>query len=120
MNQALIQAWGDQPPLFVQLLSAEVARSNKTKAAERIGMSRTAVSLLLANRYSSPSTARIESRVMSALGRLECPALGEVVTTTQCQSYREKPTPTHNPAAMQNWKACQFCRHNPICTGTKQ
>lgn len=115
MNVARLEAWGEQPPLFVQLLGAEVARSNMTETGKRIGMSRTAVSLVLANRYPSPSTAGVERRVMDVLGRLECVAMGEVVTTAQCQSYREKPAPTHNPNAMQHWRACQFCPNNPSC-----
>lgn len=110
-----LAAWGAEPPLFVRLLAAEVAASNKTKASQRIGMSRTAVSLILANRYASPSTAGVERRVMETLGRIDCVALGEVINTDQCQSYREKPAPTHNPQAMQQWRACQHCPINPDC-----
>lgn len=115
MNQVNLSAWGHDAPLFVRLLAAEVAASNKTKAGERIGMSRTAVSLILANRYASPSTAGVERRVMETLGRIDCVALGEVINTDQCQSYREKPAPTHNPQAMQQWRACQHCPINPNC-----
>ncbi|WP_339429480.1 hypothetical protein [Pseudomonas taetrolens] len=110
-----IAAWGPEPPLFVRLLAAEVAASNKTKASQRIGMSRTAVSLVLANRYASPSTAGVERRVMETLGRIQCVALDSEVTIDQCQSYREKPAPTHNPQAMQHWRACQHCSINPDC-----
>ncbi|MFL1552471.1 hypothetical protein ACI77I_25870 [Pseudomonas sp. D47] len=110
-----LTAWGTEPPLFVRLLAAEVAASNQTKASKRIGMSRTAVSLILSNRYASPSTAGVERRVMATLGRIECVALDEIVTTDQCQSYREKPAPTHNPQAMQYWSACQRCPINPNC-----
>lgn len=108
-----LSAWGDEPPLFVRLLAAEVAASSKTKASQRIGMSRTAVSLVLANRYASPSTAGVERRVMETLGRIQCVALDESITTEQCQHYREKPAPTHNPLAMQQWRACQHCPINP-------
>ena len=114
MNVSLA-AWGPEPPLFVRLLAAEVAVSNKTKASQRIGMSRTAVSLILDNRYSSPSTAGVERRVMETLGRIECVALDEEINSDQCQSYREKPVPTHNPQAMQHWRACQHCPINPDC-----
>ena len=99
----------------MRLLAAEVAASNKTKASQRIGMSRTAVSLILVNRYASPSTAGVERRVMETLGRIECVALGTDINTDQCQSYREKPAPTHNPQAMQHWRACQHCPINPNC-----
>ena len=110
-----LSAWGDAPPLFVVLLAAEVAATNRTKASQRIGMSRTAVSLILANRYASPSTAGVERRVMNTLGRIECIALDGVITSEQCQSYREKPAPTHNPQAMHHWRSCQHCPINPDC-----
>lgn len=116
MNAARLQAWGEQPPLFVRLLGAEVARSNMTETGRRIGMSRSAVSLVLANRYPSPSTAGVERRVMDVLGRLDCVAMGAEINAEQCQSYREKPAPTHNPNAMQHWKACQHCAFNPNCS----
>lgn len=116
MNAAInLDAWGEQPPLWIQLLAAEVARSNRTEAGKRIGVSRSAVSLVLVNRYPSPSTAGIERRVMDALGRLDCAALGEQATVIQCQEFREKKAPTHNPQAMQQWKSCQHCKHNPSC-----
>lgn len=115
MSAARLEAWGEQPPLFVQLLGAEVARSNMTTAGRRIGMSRTAVSLILANRYPSPSTAGVERRVMDVLGRIDCVAIGETVTAVQCQTYRERKAPTHNPHAMQHWRACQHCPQNPNC-----
>ncbi len=41
MDRAIdLSAWGERPPVFVQLLAAEVARSSQTKAGEAIGMSR--------------------------------------------------------------------------------
>lgn len=108
-----ISAWGDNPPPFITLLAAEVVASNRRVAGERIGMSRTAVALVLANKYPSPSTAGIERRVLDTLGSRECPAMGERITTQQCRDYRERPAPTHNPMAMRVWRVCQTCRHNP-------
>lgn len=123
MSQAArvdLSAWGEQPPLWISLLAREVEQSNRTKAGVRIGMSRTAVTLALANNYPSPSTAAVERRVMDALGRLDCVALGEVITAEQCQTYRERPAPTHNPHAMQHWRACQHCPKNPNCAAKEQ
>jgi len=116
-QQVDISAWGSTPPLFVRLLAAEVGVSNRTRAAERVGISRTAVSLILVNKYSSPSTAGVERRVLDSLGRIECVAVGEVLTIEQCQNYREKAAPTHNPQSMQHWRACQHCPNNPSCAG---
>lgn len=117
MTRVDLSNWGAEPPQFVRLLAAEVRATDRTKAAERIGMSRTAVSLILANKYTSPSTAGVERRVMSVLGRIDCVAVGELLTIEQCQGYREKPAPTHNPQAMQHWRACQHCPMNPNCGG---
>ncbi|MBD9499972.1 helix-turn-helix domain-containing protein [Pseudomonas sp. PDM17] len=110
-----LSAWGEQPPQWVCLLAAEVEQTNRTRAGERIGMSRSAVSLVLSNRYPSPSTSAVERRVVAALGALDCPAQGEPISLIECQSYREKKAPTHNPQAMQQWKACQHCTNNPNC-----
>ncbi len=117
MTSINLDAWGDTPPLWVQLLAAEAASSGINKAAARIGMSRSSVYTALHNKYPSNTTAGIERRVMDKLGSgenwLACPANGVVVTAAQCQAFREKPAPTHNPQAMQKWKACQHCPHNP-------
>ena len=117
MNKASrvdLTAWGEQPPLFVTLLAREVEQSNRARAAERVGVSRTAVSLVLVNRYPC-STDGVERQVMEVLGRIDCVALGEVITAEQCQTYRERKAPTHNPMAMQHWRACQYCPNNPNC-----
>jgi hypothetical protein len=117
MNKASrvdLTAWGEQPPLFVTLLAREVEQSNRARAAERVGVSRTAVSLVLVNRYPC-STDGVERQVMEVLGRIDCVALGEVITAEQCQTYRERKAPTHNPMAMQHWRACQNCPSNPNC-----
>lgn len=110
-----LTAWGAEPPLWVRLLASEVEQTNRTQAGQRIGMSRTAVTLALANRYPSPRTTNVERRVLDALGRIECVAIGEVITSEQCQNYRERRAPTHNPHAMQHWRACQHCPLNPNC-----
>lgn len=112
-----ISGWGSEPPLFVRLLAAEATATNRAKAGKRIGMSRTAVSLVLVNKYDSPSTAGVERRVMEVLGRIECVAVGETLTVEQCQGFYQRSAPTHNPMAMQHWRACQQCPNNPNCGG---
>lgn len=117
MSQAArvdLSAWGEQPPLWISLLAREVEQSNRKSAGERVGVSRTAVSLVLVNRYPC-STEGVARKVMDVLGRIECVALGEVITAEQCQTYRERKAPTHNPMAMQHWRACQHCPNNPNC-----
>ena len=108
-----LSAWGDAPPHWIELLAAEVEASNMTRAGERIGMSRSAVSLALANRYPSPNTTGVEQRVIEALDGTHCPAQEAVITSDQCRSYRQRQAPTHNPMAMRAWRTCQNCPHNP-------
>lgn len=115
IRQSVQEAWGGNPPLWVGLLAAEVERSNMTVAARRIGMNRATVSTALRNCYPSNSTAGVERRVLDALGQLDCPALESTITLIQCQTFRERPAPTHNPMAMQHWRACQHCANNPTC-----
>lgn len=117
MSKVDTSAWGAEPPLFVRLLAAEAAATTRTAAALRIGMSRTAVSRILANKYDSPSTAHVERRVMEALGRIDCPALDKPLTVEECQAFYTRPAPTHNPMAMQHWRVCQQCPLNPNCGG---
>lgn len=117
MTKVDISGWGAEPPLFVRLLAAEARATDRGKAAARIGMSRTTVSLILANKYSSPSTEHVERRVMEILGRIDCIALGEPLTVEQCQGFYQRSAPTHNPMAMQHWRACQQCPFNPNCGG---
>lgn len=99
---------------WLDILSAEAKASSMTRVAERLQISRTAVSLCLAGRYPC-STKHIEAKVLDVLGRLDCLAIGESVTVGECQTFRKKPAPTHNPMAMQAWKACLHCPHNPDC-----
>lgn len=112
-----ISAWGAEPPLFIRLLAIEAESTGRTRAAARINMSRTAVSLVLVNKYPSRTTDGVERRVMDVLGRIECVALDETITVEQCQRFYERPAPTHNPLAMQHWRVCQQCPFNPSCSG---
>ena len=108
-----ISNWGTEPPRWISLLADEVRTTNRKLAAERIGVSRSAVSLALANRYPSPSTASIEKRVLEALDGLKCPAQERTISVEQCRDYRTRPAPTHNPMAMRMWRHCQTCLNNP-------
>ncbi|CDM55199.1 hypothetical protein PAWS394_6393 [Pseudomonas aeruginosa WS394] len=106
MERAIdLSAWGERPPVFVQLLAAEVARSSQTKAGEAIGMSRSTVSTILANRYPSPSTIRVERRVLAALSRIECPALPSPATS--------RPWASRIGPASGRW-GCEMQQSNPF------
>ena len=115
-----ISNWGEAPPRWILLLADEVRATNRKMAGERIGVSRSAVSLALANRYPSPSTDSIEKKVLLALDGLSCPAQQLTISVEQCRDYRARPAPTHNPMAMRLWRHCQTCPHNPERQGEEQ
>lgn len=94
----------------VDLLAVEVARRGGNKAAvgRRCGISRTAVSLLLAGKYPA-DTARIEMTIVNALKRHECPWTGDWMHDAECQARADAPPPSSSPAAYKHWQACQSC-----------
>lgn len=117
-----LSAWGDTPPEFVRLLAAEVAKSNRAQVAKMItqrlpvgqSVSRTSVSLLLANRYTSDNLAGMEDKIMAVLGRTVCPVLGEI-SGRECQKHRNAPFVATNPGRVQLYRACRTCPRNPDC-----
>ncbi len=106
------QSWGANPPRFIQLLNAEASATDNTAAAKRIGISRTAVSLLLCNRYPSPSFEKVEAKVMAALDKVHCPVLG-ALENSECQKQRNTPFSSANPQRVNLYRACQQCSNNP-------
>lgn len=97
---------------WLDLLRTEARATSMQRAANRLGISRTAVSLCLAGRYPA-GTGRIEAKVLDVLGQVDCLALGCPITPNHCRSHRERKAPLHNPVAMQIWRTCQHCPHNP-------
>lgn len=100
---------------WLELLNDAVVASNRTAVARRLGISRTAVSLVLAGKYGAKTT-RIEAKVLAVIGNsVDCPAMGKAIVLDKCREYHQARAPMHNPIAMQHWRACQRCPHNPSC-----
>ena len=101
------------PPEHLALLVKALAEPGATRAsvAERVGLSRTAVSLLLDGKYPA-STARVEQKIFAALGRVQCPHLAVEISSAECAIYHGVDAPTSSPLAMRHWRACQECPHN--------
>lgn len=112
-----------QEPEWIEILRDDVrATGSITKTAERVGVSRGAISAILNKTASSPyangksSTERIAQRVMNTIGRIACPFLSELhgteyrITGLECRETagRER-APTNSPRAMAHWRACQGC-----------
>lgn len=107
----------EQEPRWLQLLRAEANRTSINAAAQRIGYSRAAVSLVLAGKY----IGRVDKVAEKAIAALEppvtvaCPHLGEEIPIAQCVQFSQRKVPTHNPQKMAHWRACQECQNR--CKG---
>lgn len=100
---------------WLDLLRAEAARTSIGAVADRLGYSRTAVSLVLSGKYSG-KTDRIAKAVIELLEQaVACPYLGQPIAADLCRSHATGPAPTHNPLKMAHWRACQQCQNR--CKG---
>lgn len=97
------------------LLHEAVAASSITAVAAALGVSRPAVSLLVAGKYPG-RTERMAARILDVYGRITCPHLGVQVATADCRKHSGS-MPTSSPAAIRHWKACQGCQHRPQTDG---
>lgn len=82
--------------------------SSMGKVAEKLGCSRTAISLVLAGKYPA-KTDKMAARVMQVYGRVQCPFLLKEISGKECHDFHTKDAPTSSPFAMRHWRACQNC-----------
>jgi hypothetical protein len=100
-------------PEAVEMLRAAVGRlGGQAPAAEAMGVSRSAVSLILKGRYPAKDSSAMEARIRG-LGGIDCPHLGRSVTPGHCRATALGPCPTHTPEALAAWRACRGCPHRP-------
>lgn len=92
------------------MLLAEVASSNRQQVANRLGVSRTAVSLLLAGKYGA-STDAMAKRIVHVFGDVDCPVAGRL-NRHACVDFHTAPAPLNNPMDMRHFRVCQSCIHN--------
>lgn len=96
---------------WLALLTEAVQGSNKTAVARELGVSRTAVSLLVAGKYCG-RTERMAARVMARYSSVDCPHQGKPVNPDTCRKYCGQ-APSSSPAALRQWRACRACPNNP-------
>lgn len=98
-------------------LQREVKASTQKQVAERLGVSRSTLTVLLngLGEYGNggAKTDRFEIRFRQAFEQIECPFNGETVGATHCREKALRSAPTHNPLQLNHWKACQDCRYKP-------
>lgn len=98
---------------WVEILRAEVAGRSMGAVAEQIGVSRTAISLVLAGKYPVKTPEAMERRVRDTFERRHCPFLDQALAGDACRRYRERPMPRSSARDLRHWRACQACPHNP-------
>lgn len=99
---------------WLTLLAEAVEASNKAAVGKELGVSRTAVSLLLLGKYPG-KTDRMAARIMDRYARVDCPHTGKSVAPEHCRKFCG-PVPTSSPAALRQWRACLTCPHNTQTT----
>lgn len=110
MNVAHYEAhWPDGMPLWISLLLAQVKVGGIRGIARELRVDPSLIVHCL--RRKRPGIT-LSQRVLTRWGELECQAFGDRITAVQCTERRDVPCPTHNPMAMQRWKACLQCPNN--------
>jgi hypothetical protein len=104
-------------PRWLALMRQEADRTTRQSLADRLGYSRTTVSLVLSGTYPG-NTEKIATRAIAVLEPVlvvECPYLGVELAIARCAEYSTQRAPTHHPIKMAHWRACQQCQNN--CKG---
>ena len=107
------------------LLVAACERENKSRVAERLGVSPSAVCQVLnaSGNYGNgkASPAKLAERVQHKFGSYECPHLTQmfaeprVITAAECRTHAHRETvPIGSPGALAHWRACNTCPHKPL------
>lgn len=100
-------------PHWLTVLKAEADRTSMGVVANRVGYSRTSISLVLAGKYPG-KTDRIAEAVMDKLvTAVDCPYLGESLPAEVCRQHATGPAPTHNPLKLAHWRTCRQCPQQP-------
>lgn len=102
---------------WLDLLREAVAASSLTAVADRIGLSRTTISLVLAGKYPAKTQDAVERKVRDAFEVRYCPHLNVALDGDACQRYRDRAMPRSSARDLRHWRACQTCPHNPSVQG---
>ncbi|WP_207903902.1 helix-turn-helix domain-containing protein [Martelella mediterranea] len=113
-------------PEWIETLRAEADKPGRTKSAiaRELGISRPAVSLIIAGKYTArleKVAVKIAARVMALYGsRVWCAHLHTSISNEQCQDNRDAPMTMSDPVRLKQWAACRACPLNPGRQGDMQ
>lgn len=96
------------PADWLSILRTRVAASSNQAVADELSVSRTTISLVLADKYPA-RTDKIAAKVMDMYARITCPHTAAEITHAVCRTTSTANTPTSSPQAMRQWRACQSC-----------
>lgn len=96
---------------WMTLLREAVAAANITVVADKLDVSRTTISLVLANKYPA-KTDKIAEKVLDVYARITCTHTGADISHAECRALSTSAVPTSSPQAMRHWRACQKCAYN--------
>lgn len=102
------EKWGDHPPEWVLVLAAAAdGAASQQELADKLGVSASAVSAVIANAYPG-RTDNIETRVRGELMRekVQCPVMFEI-SRRQCMDFQKLPFATCSPTRAQLYYACR-------------
>lgn len=95
---------------WLTILKQSVEATSMTAVASKLEVSRTTISLVLADKYPA-KTDKIAAKVLDAYARITCPHTGVEITHAECRALSTSAVPTSSPQAMRHWRACQSCVH---------
>ncbi|WP_320200518.1 MarR family transcriptional regulator [Agrobacterium sp. rho-13.3] len=117
MRQASLMPLVD--PAWVDVLRAEAAKPDRSKQviSEELGVSRTAISLICAGKYSAGMNkvqAKLAPKVMALYGQqVWCPHLRDAIAPGICVTHHTAPMAKSDPTKLKHWLACRQCPQNP-------
>lgn len=106
-------------PEWLEVLRSQALKPEVTKKgiADQLGISRTAVSLLIDGKYTARTdrvARKIANKVMGLYAhRAWCPHIHQSITSAVCAEHHSAPMPMSDPAALRHWVACKNCPQNP-------
>ena len=81
------------------------------EVARAVGVSPATISLVSRSQYTGDTVGVLERVIATFAGSFvyTCPHTGQTITAQHCANARADRAPTHNPARMAAWVACQRC-----------
>lgn len=92
---------------WMRILRDQCDETSITHVADKIGYSRSTISLVLSGKYNG-GTDKIAAKVIGTFtDSIQCPHLGHDITQAACADHQSRKMPTSDPAALRHWIVCR-------------